>query len=283
MARRPLSWRSSPRPIAPPWRTDLSAVARRRCRHPGERLDAGRDSISRDVRSGALDAAGHVDRHRTGLIPRDETSPPKIVASRGGRRRAAGSIALRRGAILSGAAGAHHRRLSPGTSSDIVAPADRPNGCRSGSASNSSSKTGPARAPISPPKPSCMPRPTARRCSGSRRPTPSTRRFTASSTSNFMRDIAPVASIIRVAAVMMVNPRSGQDGPGVHRLCQGQSGQDQMSSPGIGSANHVFGELFKMMAGVDLVHVPYRGSHCPICSADRCRSRSIRCRRRSIS
>src|ERR1700730_4038332 len=36
-----------------------------------------------------------------------------------------------------------------------------------------------------------------------------------------------------------------------------------MSSPGIGSANHVFGELFKMMTGVDLVHVPYRTSQFP--------------------
>ena len=54
---------------------------------------------------------------------------------------------------------------------------------------------------------------------------------------------------------------SGQDGSRVHRLCQGQSGQDQH---GVGrhrnSRPHVAGELFKMMTGVDMVHVPYRGA-----------------------
>ena len=52
---------------------------------------------------------------------------------------------------------------------------------------------------------------------------------------------------------------SGQDGSRVHRLCQGQSGQDQH---GVGRHRHLVhlaGELFKMMAGVDMLHVPYRG------------------------
>ena len=56
----------------------------------------------------------------------------------------------------------------------------------------------------------------------------STPRSTSKLQFNFIRDIAPVASITRVTNVMEVNPNvPGQDGPGIHRLCQGQSGQDQ--------------------------------------------------------
>ena len=54
--------------------------------------------------------------------------------------------------------------------------------------------------------------------------------------------------------------RPSQDRSRIHRLCQGQSGQDQHGSAGIGTAPHVAGELFKMMAGINMVHVPYRGS-----------------------
>jgi hypothetical protein len=53
---------------------------------------------------------------------------------------------------------------------------------------------------------------------------------------------------------------SGKDGSGVHRPCQGESGQAQHGLSGSGTGPHMAGELFKMMAGVDLVHVPYRGS-----------------------
>ena len=81
---------------------------------------------------------------------------------------------------------------------------------------------------------------------------------------NFMRDIAPVASIIRVPCVMMVHPSvPAQTVPEFIAYAKANPGKINMSSPGIGSANHVFGELFKMMAGVDLVHVPYRGSQFP--------------------
>ena len=55
---------------------------------------------------------------------------------------------------------------------------------------------------------------------------------------------------------------SGQDSPRVHRLCQGQSGQDQHGVAGNGTAVHVAGELFKMMTDIDMIHVPYRaGRH----------------------
>ena len=59
---------------------------------------------------------------------------------------------------------------------------------------------------------------------------------------------------------IMVHPSvAGENGSRVHRLYQGQSGQGHMASAGNGTAPHMAGELFKMMAGVDMVHVPYRG------------------------
>jgi tripartite-type tricarboxylate transporter receptor subunit TctC len=81
---------------------------------------------------------------------------------------------------------------------------------------------------------------------------------------NFIRDIQPVASILRVAAVVMVNPSvPAKTVPEFIAYVKANPGKINMSSPGIGSINHVAGELFNMMAGVDLVHVPYRGSQFP--------------------
>jgi tripartite-type tricarboxylate transporter receptor subunit TctC len=81
---------------------------------------------------------------------------------------------------------------------------------------------------------------------------------------NFIRDIEPVASILRVPAVIMVNPSvPAKTVPEFIAYAKANPGKVNMSSPGIGSINHVAGELFKMMAGVDLVHVPYRSSQFP--------------------
>jgi tripartite-type tricarboxylate transporter receptor subunit TctC len=81
---------------------------------------------------------------------------------------------------------------------------------------------------------------------------------------NFIRDIQPVAGIIRVSTVMMVHPSvPAKTVPEFIAYAKANPGKINMSSPGIGSANHVFGELFKMMTGVDLVHVPYRTSQFP--------------------
>ncbi|HXQ83916.1 MAG TPA: tripartite tricarboxylate transporter substrate binding protein [Xanthobacteraceae bacterium] len=81
---------------------------------------------------------------------------------------------------------------------------------------------------------------------------------------NFIRDIQPVASILRVAAVIMVHPSlPAKTVPEFIAYAKANPGKINMSSPGIGSVNHIAGELFKMMAGVDLVHVPYRGSQFP--------------------
>jgi tripartite-type tricarboxylate transporter receptor subunit TctC len=78
---------------------------------------------------------------------------------------------------------------------------------------------------------------------------------------NFLRDIAPVAGIDRVPLVMEVNPSfPATTVPEFIAYAKTNPGKINMASAGIGGPQHVAGELFKFMAGVDLVHVPYRGS-----------------------
>jgi tripartite-type tricarboxylate transporter receptor subunit TctC len=78
---------------------------------------------------------------------------------------------------------------------------------------------------------------------------------------NFIRDIAPVASIHREPHVMEVNPSVPvKTVPEFITYAKANSGKINMASAGIGSGNHIAGELFKMMTGVNLVHVPYRGA-----------------------
>ena len=78
---------------------------------------------------------------------------------------------------------------------------------------------------------------------------------------NFIRDIAPVASICSSPHVTVVNPLvPAKTLPEFIAYAKANPGKINMASAGNGSAAHVFGELFKTMAGVDLVHVPYRGS-----------------------
>jgi tripartite-type tricarboxylate transporter receptor subunit TctC len=77
---------------------------------------------------------------------------------------------------------------------------------------------------------------------------------------NFLRDIAPVASIIRAPYVMAVNPTvAAKTIPELIAYAKANPGKLSMGSTGTGSGAHMAGELFKMMAGVDMVHVPYRG------------------------
>src|SRR6266404_4218154 len=77
---------------------------------------------------------------------------------------------------------------------------------------------------------------------------------------NFIRDIAPVAGIIRVPMVILLNPSvPATTVPEFISYAKANPGKVNMASAGNGSAPHMAGELFKMMAGVDLVHVPYRG------------------------
>ncbi len=77
---------------------------------------------------------------------------------------------------------------------------------------------------------------------------------------NFIRDIAPIASFMRVPLVMEVNPSiPATTVPEFIAYAKANPGKINMASSGIGTAGHVAGELFKMMTGVELVHVPYRG------------------------
>jgi tripartite-type tricarboxylate transporter receptor subunit TctC len=78
---------------------------------------------------------------------------------------------------------------------------------------------------------------------------------------NFMSDIAPVAGIIRVPFVMEINPSiPAKTVPEFIAYAKANPGKINMASGGIGTSVHIAGELFKMLAGVNLVHVPYRGS-----------------------
>src|ERR1700722_13474022 len=79
---------------------------------------------------------------------------------------------------------------------------------------------------------------------------------------NFLRDIAPVAGIDSVPLVMEVHPSfPAKTVPEFITYAKANPGKINMASAGIGGPQHVAGELFKFMAGVNLVHVPYRGSN----------------------
>jgi tripartite-type tricarboxylate transporter receptor subunit TctC len=78
---------------------------------------------------------------------------------------------------------------------------------------------------------------------------------------NFLRDIAPVAGIDRVPLVMEVNPTvPAKTVPEFIAYAKANPSKVIMASAGIGTSPHVAGELFKLMTGADLIHVPYRGS-----------------------
>jgi tripartite-type tricarboxylate transporter receptor subunit TctC len=77
---------------------------------------------------------------------------------------------------------------------------------------------------------------------------------------NFIRDIAPVAGIIRQYPLMLVNPLlPAKTVPEFLVYAKANPGKLSFASQGVGSPGHVAGELFKMMTGLDMVHVPYRG------------------------
>jgi len=81
---------------------------------------------------------------------------------------------------------------------------------------------------------------------------------------NFIRDIAPVASIAGTSYGMLVNQSfPAKTVPEFIAYAKTNPGKINMASAGTGSGPHVVGELFKMMTGVDLIHIPYRGSYWP--------------------
>src|SRR5882757_320354 len=78
---------------------------------------------------------------------------------------------------------------------------------------------------------------------------------------NFIRDIAPVAGLIRAPNVMEVHPSvPARTVPEFVAYAKANPGKLNYASAGTGTLLHVAGELFKMMAGIDMVHVPYRGT-----------------------
>jgi tripartite-type tricarboxylate transporter receptor subunit TctC len=77
---------------------------------------------------------------------------------------------------------------------------------------------------------------------------------------NFIRDIAPVAGLIRSPNLMVVNPSvPAKTVPEFIAYAKANPGRINMASSGNGTSPHVAGELFKLMTGVNMVHVPYRG------------------------
>jgi tripartite-type tricarboxylate transporter receptor subunit TctC len=78
---------------------------------------------------------------------------------------------------------------------------------------------------------------------------------------NFVRDIAPIAPIVRFPYIMVVNPSvPPKTLPEFIAYAKANPGKINMASPGIGSTPHVNGELFKVMTGSNMVHVPYRSA-----------------------
>jgi len=78
---------------------------------------------------------------------------------------------------------------------------------------------------------------------------------------NFIRDIQPVAGIVRTPFVLEIHPSvPAQTVPELIAYAKANPGKLSMASPGVGSGPHMAGELFKLMSGIDVVHVPYRGA-----------------------
>jgi tripartite-type tricarboxylate transporter receptor subunit TctC len=81
---------------------------------------------------------------------------------------------------------------------------------------------------------------------------------------DLIRDFAPIAGTLLSPNVMAVNPSvPAKTVPEFIAYAKANPGKLNMASVGVGSSSHVAGELFKTMAGVDMVHVPYRGSYFP--------------------
>src|SRR6516225_3239055 len=78
---------------------------------------------------------------------------------------------------------------------------------------------------------------------------------------NFLRDIVPIAGIFRGPNVMVVNPSvPAKTAPEFIAYAKANPGKINVESIGAGTSNHLAGELFKLMTGVDMVHIQYRGS-----------------------
>jgi tripartite-type tricarboxylate transporter receptor subunit TctC len=100
---------------------------------------------------------------------------------------------------------------------------------------------------------------------------------------NFLRDIAPIAGIMRVPTIIEVNPSVPvKNISELVEFAKAGRGKVNYATAGNGSTQHITGELFKMMTGVNMVHVPYRGSAPALTDvlSGKCKSCSMCCRRR---
>jgi tripartite-type tricarboxylate transporter receptor subunit TctC len=78
---------------------------------------------------------------------------------------------------------------------------------------------------------------------------------------NFMRDIAPIASIVRQPQIVVVHPSvPATTVPEMIAYAKADPNKLSFASPGVGTAPHLAGELFKMMSGINMTHVPYHGA-----------------------
>src|SRR4030095_1488279 len=78
---------------------------------------------------------------------------------------------------------------------------------------------------------------------------------------NFVRDIAPIAPIVRFPYIMVLNPSvPAKTLPEFIAYAKANPGKINMASPGSGSTPHTSGELFRVMSGTNMVHVPYRSA-----------------------
>ena len=77
---------------------------------------------------------------------------------------------------------------------------------------------------------------------------------------NFLRDVAPIGGLVRAPYVIVVNPSlSVKTVPEFIAFAKANPGKLNMASSGVGTGNHLSGAMFKVMTGVDMIHVPYRG------------------------
>ena len=191
---------------------------------------------------------------------RHEGSSPTIRTPGGRGRRPCRAVAARPRASLSGAAAAldrgisgrrrrRHRRAHHGA---VVVGAARPAGRGREQAGRRQQYLHPGGGALRPP--------TATRCCSFRRPPPSTSRCSRRCRSTSLRDIAPVAGLIDFPLVMVANPSlPAKTVAELVAHAKANPGKISIASFGTGSTSHVAGELFKMMTGVNMIHVPYRG------------------------
>jgi len=156
-----------------------------------------------------------------------------------------------------------------------------PNGCRSGWVSNSSSKTGPAPAAISAPRPRFVSEPDGYTILVDVLTNVLNVSLYQHLNFDFVRDIAPVGTIANAPYVVLItNSLPVATVPEFIAYAKANPGKINYASGGIGTSSHIFGALLTMMAGIDMVHVPYRTNYMTDLIGGQCRPWSTQFRSR---